>query len=93
MERARQLDSRNFWRRVISAWYIYIDWTRYRELIGQREAESLTQQEYSELIVMADEVETANVVRIELLVKLAALRHTTLPALMNELGMKPVDIE
>lgn len=68
-----------------------IDWIRYRELISKRQAETLTAEEHATLIVLANAVEAANVNRIELLIELARLRHTTLPALMDELGIKPVD--
>ena len=63
-------------------------WERYHELIRRRRAESLTQEEQTELIGMSDEIETANARRIESLVKLAHLRGTTLPALMDELGIQ-----
>lgn len=66
-----------------------MDWQRYRELIGKRQDETLTPDEQVELIARSDYLEEANVKRIEYLAQLATLRKTTVPALMNELGLKP----
>lgn len=68
-----------------------INWTRYRELIEKRQAETLTTEEHAALIALGDEIEAANVKRIELLIELAQLRNTTLPALMKALDIKPID--
>lgn len=69
----------------------HIDWSRYRELIDKRQTDSLTDEELTSLIALTDEVEAANVERIELLIELAQLRNTTLPALMKALDIKPID--
>ncbi len=69
----------------------HIDWQRYRTLIDKRQAETLTADEHSTLIALGDEVEEANGKRIELLLELAQLRHTTLPVLMKTLDIKPID--
>lgn len=66
-----------------------IQWQRYHELIGKRQAETLTPEEQMELIALSDQLEEANAKRIEYVAQLAALRKTTVPALMNELGLKP----
>lgn len=68
----------------------HINWEQYRELIDKRQAETLTTLEYDELVTLGDKIEEANVERIELLMELADLRHTTLPAIMKELGIKPI---
>jgi hypothetical protein len=67
-----------------------IEWLRYRKLIGKRQAETLNAEEQAELIALSDQVEEANARRIEYIAELADLRQTTVPALMSELGLKPV---
>lgn len=67
-----------------------IEWLRYRELIGKRQAETLTPEEQSELIARSDQIEEANVKRMEYVAELAQVRKTTIPLLMKELGLKPV---
>lgn len=67
-----------------------MQWQRYEELIGKRQAETLTPKEHAELIVLSDQLEEANVKRIEYIAQLAALRKTTVPLLIKELGLKPV---
>lgn len=68
------------------------DWTRYRELIRKRQAETLTNQEHLELIAMTEQTEEANVNRLEALAELARIRKTTIPALMKTFGLKPVAV-
>ncbi len=60
---------------------------RYDELIARRREGTLTDEEYEELLRRTDEVEALDVTRVELLVELARLRGTTLPAVMEELGL------
>ncbi len=60
------------------------DWQRYRELVAKRRAEILTPAEQSILIALSDEIEAANVRRIERLIELARLRNMPLEALMDE---------
>ncbi|HXE53832.1 MAG TPA: hypothetical protein VN541_12495 [Tepidisphaeraceae bacterium] len=64
-------------------------WDRYDLLIGKRENETLTAKELDELRGLTDELEAANVRRIEALTRLARLRNTTLQAIMDELQIKP----
>lgn len=66
-----------------------INWGRYRTLIERRQAELLTADEQQELIALSDQIEEANVQRLEYLSQLAQVRKTTLPALINALGLKP----
>jgi len=67
-----------------------IEWLRYRELIKKRQAETLTAAEQQALIALSDQIEQANAKRIGYVAELAAVRKTTLPALIKELGLKPV---
>ena len=67
-----------------------IEWLQYRELIARRQAETLTPDEQTELIALSDQIEEANARRIEYVAELARMRNMTLPALMRELGLKPV---
>jgi hypothetical protein len=62
---------------------------RYRELIARRQAVTLTDAEYQELLQMGDEAEAFNVQRITALAELAQLRQTDLDALMRDLDIKP----
>ncbi|MBS1253352.1 MAG: hypothetical protein MAG451_02401 [Anaerolineales bacterium] len=60
---------------------------RYDELIAKRRAETLTPDEYSELLRLGDEVEKLEARRVEYLAELARLRKTSLTALMEDLGI------
>lgn len=67
-----------------------IEWLRYRELIHKRQIETLTDEEQQALINLSNQIEEANAKRIEYAAELAALRKTTLPSLMKELGFRPI---
>ena len=69
-----------------------VEWAKYRELIAKREAEIISPQELLELISISDQLEELNVKRIEHLAELAKIRAISLPALMKELGLKPVAV-
>src|SRR6476659_5877437 len=62
---------------------------RFDELIVKRDAETLNPEEYAELLRLTQQVEAFDMVRLEALTKLAALRGVTLPELMRQLEMKP----
>lgn len=59
----------------------------YHHLIARRRDETLTEHEQQELIAISDQIEAANVRRIEHLAALARLRGTTVRELMEELGI------
>lgn len=61
---------------------------RYRELIAKRKAESLSPNEYAELLRLTDEVEMHEMNRLQALVQLAHLRKTSLTALMEDLHIQ-----
>jgi hypothetical protein len=63
------------------------DWEKYHALIVRRQAETLTQDEYQQLVSMSDRLEELNVQRIQSLIQLAKLRQQTLPELMKNLGI------
>lgn len=65
------------------------DWRRYYQLREKLEDETLQGDEQPELIRITDRIEMANAKRIEALIKLAALRRTTLDALLDEFGLRP----
>ena len=65
-----------------------IAWTRYHELVARRQANLLTSAEQDELISLTDSIEIANVDRIAAAVELAQIRHSTLDALLQTLGLK-----
>ena len=56
---------------------------RYAELISKRRAETLTSDEYAELVALGERVEQLETQRIEALAELARLRKTTLTAVMK----------
>lgn len=61
---------------------------RYKDLIAKRRSETLTPDEYDELLRMTDQIEALNVRRIEYLSELASLRKTSLSNLMEQLGIR-----
>ena len=63
--------------------------TRYNELIAKRQTETLTPDEYEELLKLTQEVEKLEVRRVEYLAELARLRGTSLTAVMENLGIRP----
>lgn len=66
-----------------------IEWQRYKILLGKRHAEILRPEEQTELIDLSDRIEEANAQRIGYVAELADMRQTTIPALMEELGLRP----
>ena len=60
---------------------------RYAELIGRRDAGSLTPEEHAELLRLTDQAELAEANRARALVDLARLRGQPLAALMGDLGI------
>lgn len=65
------------------------EWEQYHALVARRKAETLTPDEQTELIALSDRLEEANARRIGYLAELARVRHTTLEAVMSELGLTP----
>ena len=65
-------------------------WDRYRTLAAKREAETLTRKEQQELIGLSDQMEARRVERLRHLVTLAQMRQTSVDALTDELGLRPV---
>ena len=64
-------------------------WQRYRTLLAQRDAEALTVDEHAELIGLSSQIEEDHARRLELLARLATLRSVSLPALMQQMGIRP----
>ena len=62
---------------------------RYDELVAKRRAESLTADEYDELLLLTDQIENLEVRRMEYLTELARLRQTSLTKLMEDFGIHP----
>jgi hypothetical protein len=63
-------------------------WDKYHNLISKRRAETLDIQEQARLIEISDQIEQGNVQRLSALVELAKLRNTSLPTLIQDLGIK-----
>ena len=66
---------------------------RCRELGARRRAGTLTSTEHEELLRLIDQIEAAQVERLANLVALAEFRGTSLPKLMNDLGLEPPPVE
>jgi hypothetical protein len=66
---------------------------RLRILIRQQADENLTPDEQEELIQLTQQVELLNVDRITHLASLAKIRQTTIPKLIEELGLKPIEYD
>jgi hypothetical protein len=62
-------------------------WTRYQGLKQKRDAGTLTEAEYVELIRLVNEVEIWNARRLEAVAKLAKLRGVPFRDLVQELGL------
>jgi len=62
---------------------------RLEALISRRQAEALTDDEQTELIRLGDEAERLEASRVKALAELATARRTTLPRLMQEMGLTP----
>ncbi len=62
---------------------------RYNELIAKRQTETLTSNEYDELLSLTHEIEGLEARRVEYLAELARLRGTSLTILMGNLGIRP----
>ena len=65
-------------------------WVRYRALIQQRDAETLTPAEQQELIAMSDQTEKLTLQRTTALLELAKRRNTSIDALRLQFGLLPV---
>lgn len=61
---------------------------RFEELDAKRRAHALSLEEHAELLDLIEQAEAFNVRRIEALVALAQIRHTSLKVLMKKLGIK-----
>jgi hypothetical protein len=62
---------------------------RYNGLIAKRQSETLTPDEYEELLRLTQQVEHVEVRRVEYLAELARLRGTSMTALIENLGIRP----
>lgn len=62
---------------------------RFNELVAKRQAETLTPEEYQELLQLTDDIETSDAQRVYYLTELARLRGVSLTALMKDLGIRP----
>lgn len=66
---------------------------RYDELIDKRDVESLDSDEHDELLELTKQAEAFDVVRVEALTNLAALRGLTLSQLMRQLQIGSAVVE
>lgn len=68
-------------------------WERYRQLIAKRRVETMTPGEQQEAIRMSDQLEAWRVERLQYLIKLAEIRHTSVDALAEGMGLHPTPVE
>ena len=61
---------------------------RYDELIAKRQANALTDNEYSELLRLTNQVEAVSVERIQYLAEQARQRGVLLTEIMEQLGIQ-----
>ena len=61
---------------------------RYEVLLEKRDDETLTEDNYRELLDLSNQIEGFGVKRIEALAKLATFRQVSLPKLMDDLGIQ-----
>lgn len=61
---------------------------KYRHLSSRRKSGTLTPAEHRELISLSDALEALHARRVQSIVKLAALRQTTVADLMAEMGLE-----
>jgi len=62
---------------------------RYNFLISKRQDNTITDQEYQELINLGEHIEAIDVKRLENLTELAKLRQTSLKELIKEFQLQP----
>ena len=62
---------------------------RYDELIAKRREESLTPDEYDELLRLSDQSENMEARRMQYLVELAGYRKVSVTELMKSIGIRP----
>ncbi len=62
---------------------------RYDFLISKRQDNTLTDEEYHELLGLGDRIEEIEAKRLENLVELAKLRHISLTSLIQEFQLQP----
>jgi hypothetical protein len=62
-------------------------WTTYRGLIAERQAETIGEVDLARLVGMSEALEAANVIRVEALAKLAAIRGCPIEQVMAALGI------
>ena len=65
---------------------------RYEVLLEKRDDETLTEDDYRELLDLSNQIESFGVERIEALAKLATFRQVSLPKLMDDLGIQSLDV-
>ena len=68
------------------------EWATYKQLIGLRRAEKLTEQEHEALIILGEKIEQANAQRLANLALLAQIRGVSLQKLMLDFGIKPIEV-
>lgn len=61
---------------------------KYDELMKKRRAETITSEEYSELLRLTNQIEKLDAERVRWLIDLARYRQLSLPALMEQLGIQ-----
>jgi hypothetical protein len=61
-------------------------------LVNLRREENLTDEQYTQLLVLGEKIEAAGVKRLGYLVKLSILKGISLDILMQQLDIQPVEV-
>jgi hypothetical protein len=68
------------------------EWTTYTRLIQLRNSAQLSEIEYQDLTDLGEKIEQANAKRLRYLAELAKLRQVGLSTVMQDLGIKPIEL-
>lgn len=68
------------------------EWDRYYALVTKRRANTISDEERTELTATSERIEVQNAVRMERLAELAALRDVSLPEILTQLGILPPQV-
>jgi hypothetical protein len=68
-------------------------WSRYKQLVNKKQNHCLSSEELAELIRRTDALEAYGARRLQCLAKLAEMRQTSVDQLMDQLEIRPFELE
>ena len=63
---------------------------RFEYLIARRDARTINEQEFSELLILTDAIEKSDLLRLKRIAKLADLKRMTLPEVVHFYNLQPM---